>query len=156
MENELDGSAFSIFSFRNKFTFRQISQKCRVFCSVTLSFSALVCSTVLYCTVLCSSVLFSALCTFSPRNAHFSPRNSDFSPRNPEHWKNNTILCNMQAVHTAWHPRVASLALRAIHLLRAPHPTKKLYRYVRSATEGCARIAQFSIFNYCIIAFRRT
>ena len=132
-----------------------------LFCSAvisTLFFSALVCSTVLYCSLLFCTLLCSvdfpydksrSLCTFSPRN-------SDFSPRNPEHWKNNTILCNMQAVHTAWHPRVASLALRAIHLLRAPHPTKKLYRYVRSATEGCARIAQFSIFNYCIIAFRRT
>ena len=120
-------------------------------CSALLLFSSLLWSALLYCTVLCSSVLFSALCTFSPRNAHFSPRNSDFSPRNPEHWKNNTILCNMQAVHTAWHPRVASLALRAIHLLRAPHPTEKLYRYVRSATGGCARIAQFSILNFQLL-----
>lgn len=147
------GARSPFFSFRNKFTFRQISQKCRVFCSVALFFSALVCSTVLYCSLLFCTLLCSvdfpydksrSLCTFSPRN-------SDFSPRNPEHWKNNTILCNMQAVHTAWHPRVASLALRAIHLLRAPHPTKKLYRYVRSATEGCARIAQFSILNFQLL-----
>ena len=69
MENELDGSAFSIFSFRNKFTFRQISQKCRVFCSVTLFFSALVCSTVLYCfllfcTLLCSVYFLAKKCPF--------------------------------------------------------------------------------------------
>ena len=51
-------------------------------------------SALLYCTVLCSSVLFSALCTFSPRNAHFSPRNSDFSPRNPERWKNTPDSTN--------------------------------------------------------------
>ena len=61
MENELDGSAFSIFSFRNKFTFRQISQKCRVFCSVTLFFSALVCSTVLFSALLYCSLLFCTL-----------------------------------------------------------------------------------------------
>ena len=60
-----------------------------LFCSAvisTLFFSALVCSTVLF--------FSSALCTFSPRNAHFSPGNSDFSPRNPERWKNTPDFTN--------------------------------------------------------------
>ena len=57
------------FFIQNKFTFIQISQKCRVFCSVTLFFSALVCSTVLYCsllfcTLLCSVYFLAKKCPF--------------------------------------------------------------------------------------------
>ena len=70
-----------------------------LFCSAvisTLFFSALVCSTVLYCSLLFCTLLCSvdfpydksrSLCTFSPRN-------SDFSPRNPEYWKNTPDFAN--------------------------------------------------------------
>ena len=58
------GARSPFFSFRNKFTFRQISQKCRVLCSVTLFFSALVCSTLLYCTLLCSVYFLAKKCPF--------------------------------------------------------------------------------------------
>ena len=75
MENELNGSAFSIFSFRNKFTLSIRTVKsgsvshfpfsilnfvllcCNIYSF--LFFSALVCSTVLYCSLLFCSLLCS-------------------------------------------------------------------------------------------------